>query len=203
MNQGAGIYIITDIEADGPNPGRNSMLGFASIALRRPFEILGTFEATLEPLPDMAADPGTLAWLKSQAQAWDELTKSPKPAAKVMADYVNWLEGFEPPRTFVAHGLMFDGGWIDYYLDRFTAHRLISSPRAANPLFYQGGICLRSLAAGRLNRPMTQCNPNDYPAGWMGHIAHTHRAIDDALGYAHLFDKLSPDLDGISSDLTE
>ena len=45
-------YISTDIEADGPIPGEYSMLSFGSVALNKNKQVLGTFEANLELLPN-------------------------------------------------------------------------------------------------------------------------------------------------------
>src|SRR3989338_8523410 len=45
------IYISTDIEADGPIPGMNSMLGFGSAAYFADKTLIGTFIANLETLP--------------------------------------------------------------------------------------------------------------------------------------------------------
>ena len=51
------IYVVTDIEADGPTPGRNSMLSFASVAVTAGLEIADDFEAVLAPLEGAAPDP--------------------------------------------------------------------------------------------------------------------------------------------------
>jgi hypothetical protein len=45
------VYVSTDIEADGPIPGGNSMLSFASAAFTADGTMLGTFTANLETLP--------------------------------------------------------------------------------------------------------------------------------------------------------
>ena len=42
------IYVSTDIEADGPVPGINSMLSFASAAYRADKTLVATFSANLE-----------------------------------------------------------------------------------------------------------------------------------------------------------
>ena len=45
------IYVSTDVEADGPIPGPNSMLSFGSAAYTGGKELIGTFSANLETLP--------------------------------------------------------------------------------------------------------------------------------------------------------
>jgi hypothetical protein len=186
MIQGAPTYIVTDIEANGPHPGRHSMLSFASVALTLPFQIMDQFVCVLEPIPGRVADVGTLAWFQSQPIAWANATANPQPAAEIMRAWTQWLRTLPAPRIFVSHGLAFDGGWIDDYLTQYTSDRLIESPRAIDPLFQEGGICLRSLVAGALNLAPSQCIFENYSSDQLGGIAHNHTALDDATGYAHL-----------------
>ena len=108
------VYIVTDIEADGPTPGRNSMISFASVAVTAAGEEKGVFEAVLAPLPGAAPDPDTYAWFQTQPQAWAAATRDPRPAEQVMADYVDWIRAFEVGRVFAAFPLAFDG--LDRYI---------------------------------------------------------------------------------------
>jgi len=179
-------YIVTDIESDGPNPGLNSMRAFASVAITIPFRIEGTFEAVLHPLPDRTGDPDTLAWFATEPEAWAAANHNPRDPAEVMVDFIRWVRSFHGTRTFVSHGLAFDGGWIDDYLARFTGERLISNLRLPDPLFKSGGLCLRSFASGVLGMPFSECWAQNYPAELMGRIPHDHKAICDATGFAHL-----------------
>ena len=64
------IYVSTDIEADGPIPGPNSMLSFGSAAFRADKTMVGTFSANLTLLPGAVGDPKIMEWWKSQPQAW-------------------------------------------------------------------------------------------------------------------------------------
>jgi len=54
------IYVSTDIEADGPVPGLNSMLSFASAAYLPDKQLVATFSANLELLPGATSDPQTM-----------------------------------------------------------------------------------------------------------------------------------------------
>lgn len=47
-------------------------------------------------------------------------------------------------------------------------------------------IDLPSFIAGRLRMNYTQCVRANYPGHWFGGHEHAHKAIDDALGYAHV-----------------
>jgi hypothetical protein len=64
------IYVSTDVEADGPIPGPNSMLSFGSAAYTGRKELIGTFSANLETLPGATAHPKTAEWWARQPEAW-------------------------------------------------------------------------------------------------------------------------------------
>lgn len=184
------VYVVTDIEVDGPWPGANSMRSFASVAVTADGTEVGTFEAVLEPLPGAAPNPDTYAWFQTQPEAWAAATTDPRPIDAVLAEYVAWLHGLPTPRMFAASPIAFDGGWIDYYLRRFTRYGLIPGPYEKDVVFHGPGLCLRSYAAAITGRPVAELSPASLPAAWLGDIEHTHRAIDDARGYAHLLGEL-------------
>jgi hypothetical protein len=180
-------YVVTDIEVDGPWPGVNSMRSFASVAVTADGTRHGEFEAALEPLPGAAPHPDTYAWFQTQGDAWAACTTDPRPVRDVLDDYVAWVRGLPGPCMFAAHPLGFDGGWIDYYLRRFTRYGVTQGPYEQDVLFEaRGGLCLRSYAAAVTGRPVSEVSPASLPAEWFGDEPHTHRAIDDARGYANL-----------------
>jgi hypothetical protein len=169
----------------------------ARVLARAAGETLGEFEAVLSPLPGAAPDPATLAWFKTQPQAWAAANDNPQPPQAVMTAFVAWVAQFERGRVFTAFPASFDGMWIDVYLKRFTRHGLLEGPYAEGRLFDGPGLCLKSYAAALTGRPTWRCGPRDLPAAWLGDHEHTHRAIDDARGYAHLLGVLMgarPDL---------
>jgi hypothetical protein len=65
------IYVSTDIEADGPIPGVYSMLSFASAAYTETKDLVDTFSANLETLPDTSPHPKTQAWWDKHPAAYD------------------------------------------------------------------------------------------------------------------------------------
>ncbi len=184
------IYVVTDIEVDGPWPGPNSMRSFASVAATADGAEVGRFEAVLEPLPGAAPNPDTFAWFQTVPEAWAAATTDPRPVAEVMVDYATWLRALPEPRMFAASPMAFDGGWIDYYMRRFLRFGLVQGPYEDEVLFHGPGLCLRSYAAAVTGRPVAEVTPSSLPAEWFGDVEHTHRAIDDALGYAHLLGEL-------------
>jgi hypothetical protein len=180
------VYVVTDIEVDGPWPGPNSMRSFAAVAVNAAGEEQDTLEAVLEPLPGAAPNPDTYAWFQTQPEAWAAATTDPRPIQAVMDAFATWVGALPGPRMFAASPLAFDGGWIDYYLRRFTRYGLVQGPYESERLFDGPGLCLRSYAAAVTGRPVAEVSPDTLPPEWLGNIEHTHCALDDARGYAHL-----------------
>jgi hypothetical protein len=183
-------YVVTDCEFDGPTPGSNSMLSFASVAVTDAGEILGEFEAVVAPLPGAEGDPFNMAFWRRNPDAWAAATFGAMPPGDVIRRFVAWVRSLPGESAFAAHPLAVDGPWIDYYLRRFGGQRLCDGPWIADRLFRHLPFCIASYAAGRLAWPITQCSVANYPAEWLGETPHTHRAIDDARGYAHLLKRL-------------
>lgn len=184
------VYVVTDAEVDGPTPGENSMLSFASVAIDAGGEEIDYFQAVLAPLEGATADPVTMAWFKSQSEALAAATENPKRPLEVMGYYVNWVKTLPGDPVFVAHPLALDGAWIDFYLRRFAGIRLFKGPWRGERLFYTSGLCLQSYAAGNLGWPLWQCNLEHYKPEWLGHLSSTHKAIDDARASANLLTHL-------------
>jgi hypothetical protein len=179
-------YAVTDIEVDGPEPGQNSMLSFATVAVDRVGTVIDKFEGRLLTLEGATPDPDTLRWLQSQPEVWADATHDPKSPSLVLATYVEWLRALPLQPVFVASPLAFDGIWIDWYLRRFTSCRLVCGPFAGERLFLGSGIDLHSLIMGVTGWSFARCRLECYPPTWLGGHVHSHRAIDDALGYAHV-----------------
>jgi len=180
------VYVVTDIEVNGPTPGEHSMLAFASVALDAQGEEIDTFEAVLETLPEAGEDRITMEWFKGFPEAWAAATKNPHPPERVLQNYAQWIRGLPGQPIFAAHPLAFDGAWIDYYLRRFLGIRLLKGPWTGERLFYTAGLCIQAFAAGRLHWPLWECHDERYPPEWLGHVPHSHLSIDDARGYANL-----------------
>lgn len=181
------VYVVTDIEVDGFVPGAHSMLALASVAVTASGRVVGEFEAVLERLPGAQPDPQVWAWFASQPpEVLAAATTDPRPVADVMADFVAWVRGLGPERELVASPLGFDGTYVDHYLRRFTPYALCEGMYAEDRLFHGAGLCLKSLACGLVGGDPATFSVHELPSAWFGEVAHTHRAIDDARGYAHL-----------------
>jgi DNA polymerase III alpha subunit (gram-positive type) len=179
------VYIVTDIEADGGTPGVHSMIAFASVAVSADGTIQGEFEAVLAPLEGGITDPNTMKWWETQPEAWAAATHDPQPPAAVMQRFVDWVKQY-PHAIFAAHPLNFDGMWMNFYLRRYTSYAVTQGLHDTDRLFSPFGLCLRSFGAALIGKSIEECGPDAYPPDWLGNHAHTHRAIDDARGYASL-----------------
>jgi hypothetical protein len=181
-------YIVTDIESDGPLPGLNSMLSLASVACDRSGRELSSFEANLRPLPGAAQDPDTMKWWATEPEAWAYCQENVREPAEVMKSYSAWLDGISGEKIFVAHPSWFDFMWVHWYQLNFTGERKFPN----NP------IDLFTYAHATTEWNLHDSNRRQWPEEWFGGHLHSHRAIDDARGYAcalaRLFD-LNADLD--------
>lgn len=184
-------FVVTDVETDGHSPLRNSMLSFGSVAVGYDGAVIGEFEAVLRPRADRAPAAETMAWWETQPDAWAAATENPEPAEAVMPRFADWVEGLPGPRVFAAAPLMFDGPWIDHYLDVFAGTRALGGPYAGRQIFRGGGVCLYTMAGTLRGADYLNWGMQRVPASWYGDIAHTHNAIEDARGFAnvlaHLF----------------
>lgn len=186
----AEVYIVTDVETDGPDPGIHSMLSLAAVACSAKGERLGHFTVNLLALPGHQADAGTLAWWHSDPKAWSALQLGAVPAQQAMDSFAAWVRPFGPAAVFVGSPLIFDGAWVDWYLRRFLQIRLLRALRTEATLFAGGGLDLPSFVMGRTGLSYRQCTEKDFPEGWLGPHPHSHVALDDAEGYAHLLRRL-------------
>lgn len=182
--------MVTDVELDGPRPGVHSMRSFASVAVSADGVEHGRFEAVLEPLPGTSPDPDTMAWFATQPDAWEAATRDPEPVARVMERYVAWLRELPSPRMFAAFPLALDGIWMDHYLRRFTHYGIRQGHHETDRLFVGPGLCLRSYAAAVTGTSAGIVDVDTLPSEWFGDVEHTHRAIDDSVGYANLLVEL-------------
>jgi hypothetical protein len=139
-------YLVTDIEANGLVPGRNSMISMASVAIDQDGQGLGSFEINLEPAEGTSPDPDAMAWWETEPEAWREATRNPVPPAVAVERFIGWGQGLPGERIFVAHPLLFDGGFVAWYLDRFAGLSLYDLPRHRG--LTVAGLDLPSLVLG-------------------------------------------------------
>ena len=171
------LYVSTDVEADGPLPGPNSMLSFGSAAYKADKTLVGTFSANLETIAGSQPDPETTAWWKTQPEAWAACRKDLEPAETAMRRYVAWLKALPGKPVFVAYPAGFDFLFVYWYLRRFAGE----SP------FSYSALDVKSYAMAVLGTGFRETSKRNMPERWFDDLPHTHVALDDALEQGALF----------------
>lgn len=175
------VYIVVDIEANGPAPGIHSMLSIAAVATTAMQE-KGSFYRKMLPLEGTIADPDTETWWQSHPDALQEVNTDQEPADDVVQAFVAWVDSMSPEPIFVASPLALDYTFISWYL-----HNLVRK----NPFIGEKNsfrtLDLRSLITGKFNIDFPRSTRHLFPAELtIGMPEHSHKAIDDAKGYAVL-----------------
>jgi len=183
-------FIVTDIETDGHSPLRNSMLSFASVAVGYDGTIHGEFEAVLARREDREPDPRTMEWWQGFPDAYEAATTNPQPPKTEMLRFADWVETLPGSKVFAAAPIMFDGPWMDHYLDVYAETRALGGPYTGRQLFRGGGVCLYTMAGSMRGQDYLNWGMQRAPAEWYGNIPHSHKAIDDARGFANVLVKL-------------
>jgi hypothetical protein len=160
------------------------------VVVREDGEFCGEFDAVLAPREDRVPDQRTMEFWKSQPQAWAAATTNARQPALVMREFVAWIRSYPGLRSFAARPLMFDGLWIDTYLRTFADCYLLDLPYWGNNVFNGGTLDIGTYVSGVFGRTDPHTGDIRFPAEWLGNHDHTHRAIDDARGYASLLAKL-------------
>jgi hypothetical protein len=171
------IYVSTDVETDGPIPGPNSMLSFASAAYQPDKMLLGTFTANLETLPGAKGDPDTLNWWQSHPEAYQATRIDLEDPEVAMRRYADWVQALPGKPVFVAYPAGFDFLFVYWYLIRFTGR----SP------FSFSALDVKTYAMALLKRGYRECTKRNMPKRWFDPVPHTHVALDDALEQGALF----------------
>jgi hypothetical protein len=173
----AEVYVSTDVEADGPIPGPNSMLSFASAALLADKTVVATFEANLETLPGAQGDPKTMEWWRTQPEAWAACRANLRDPAIVMPEYVAWVKALPGKPVFVAYPAAYDFMFVYWYMLRFAGE----SP------FSHSALDIKTYAMAVLGTEYRESVKRNMPRKWFDDLPHTHVALDDALGQGMLF----------------
>jgi hypothetical protein len=171
------LYISTDVEADGPIPGINSMLSFASAAFTAAGEQVGTYSANLELLPGARPDHNTMEFWAREPAAWEACRKDCRDPGIVMPEYSDWVNGLGGKPVFVGYPVAYDFMWVYWYLIRFAGE----SP------FSHSALDLKTYAMVLLGKDYRDSTKRNMPAAWFGKAPHTHVALDDAIGQGILF----------------
>jgi hypothetical protein len=171
------VYVSTDVETDGPAPGLNSLLSFASAAYLQDKTLVGTFTANLEVLSGAVSDPKTMLWWEGQPEAWKACRENQRSPKLVMPEYALWLRSLPGKPIFIGYPAGFDFSFIYYYLWRFAG----DSP------FSFSAIDIKTYAMAMLKTPSRQTVKRNMPKEWFDPLPHTHVALDDAIEQGAMF----------------
>lgn len=182
--------VVVDIEADGPIPGPHSMLSLGAAAVTAKGGIFSDFEINLKPLPDARPHPATMNWFETQApDALAHALRNPELPAVAMLRFFKWVDGLPTPRVLAACPAPFDFMWVNWYLHKFLGAKM-QTP-VLEPLFSGCALDIATLFADRHNVPFAEMSPSLLPAEWYDGHKHSHKAIDDARGYASVLHNMA------------
>lgn len=174
------IYLSVDVEADGPAPGRYSMLSFGIAAFSLDKVLLGTFTRNLELLPGAVQHPRVMAWWRSTPAQWaayERTRENVQPVRESMLACDAWCKSMRAhgkPCAVGAPAAYDFGAWLYWYL----VYALDEVPDLGF-----SALDLKSFAFGRM--PETRyrsLGKGNYDAAWFdADTPHTHVALDDAI----------------------
>jgi DNA polymerase III epsilon subunit-like protein len=158
-------WFSVDIEANGPAPGLFSMTSIGMVAVRGDLD--DTFYAELKPLVGAGCLP---AALEVGGMTMEYLHEHGREPGQVMVELAEWLEATSNGRpVFVADNPGFDFGFVTYYFAMLgMANPFGHSARRIGDMY--SGLVGDSFKASEWKSLRT--------------TAHTHNALDDAVGNA-------------------
>ena len=183
------VYVSTDVEADGPIPGVNSMLSFGSAAYLADKTLVATFSANLETLLNAVSDADTMKWWQAHPEAWQACRRDLQPPDVAMRNYAAWLKMLPGTPIFVGYPAAYDFMFVYWYLVRFTG----GSP------FSHSAVDIKTLSMALLKSDYRNAAKRHMPRHWFDDLPHTHLALDDAIEQGALFCNMLAELQGDSS----
>ncbi|MCR4278899.1 MAG: exonuclease domain-containing protein [bacterium] len=173
------IFIVVDIEADGPAVGLNSMLSLAAVATTTNEE-LSHFYHKLITIPDASPDPVVTEWWSKYPEAHREATADPEPPEHVMTEFYTWITNLGREAIFVSNPISLDYTFVSWYLFRFAPGNPFKNEKNSIR-----ALDLKSYVAGKYGLPFEKAKRAYWPEEVTKNMpAHTHNALDDARGYA-------------------
>jgi hypothetical protein len=172
------LYVSTDIEANGPIPGRNSLLSFASAIYRPDGSLVDTFAQNLHLLSDSEPDPATMEWWSKRPAEYQACRESLADPEAAMREYAGWLDSHKGKLVFVGYPASYDFMFVYWYLMRFVGR----SP------FGFAALDIKSYAMAVLGTTFKGTSKRKMPKEWFAEVPkHTHVALDDAIEQGKLF----------------
>lgn len=180
------LLISVDVEADGPIPGPYSMIsiGACVIGSHDGFAFTPkhvdeqTFYGEMRPISDQY-EPEALAvggFTREQTLGFDD-------PAQVMLAFKMWLAdvsaGYRP--VFAAYPLGYDFMFTTWYLVNFAGE---------SPFGHGSSLDMKSYFAGHVGTTTSAASKRRWPNRLKTKRAHTHNALDDAMGQGEQLQKM-------------
>lgn len=184
----ADLYISGDVEADGPIPGRYSMLSFGLCVAGRfdgsDFEArdprVETFYAELRPISD-----------KWDAQALavshldrEQLIETGRPPHEAMTDAASWVRrvACDDRAVFVGFPAVFDWMFLYWYFVAFA--------NGGSPFDFSAVLDMKTMFQQKSRVVTSAAGLSDLPPSLRSKLPHTHNALDDAIEQGDVFARL-------------
>ncbi|HTD08636.1 MAG TPA: 3'-5' exoribonuclease [Solirubrobacteraceae bacterium] len=188
MSERADIYFSLDIEADGPIPGRYSMLAFGLAVAARfdgtTFEkrdpTAETFYRELQPISE-EFDTAALEVSDLDRGLLVQLGAEPASAMTEAAAWIEHTAGHDRP-VVVAFPACYDWLFLYWYLVTYSDK--------GSPFGFSSCLDMKTMLQQRENVVMDKAGLNDLPPAVRASRPHTHNALDDAVEQAEIFQHL-------------
>jgi DNA polymerase III epsilon subunit-like protein len=169
-------YIIVDIEASGPTPGKFAMLSLGAATLAKPTR---TFYRELKPDSD-AFDEEALSISKL---SMDKLAKSGTSPEEAMQEFGDWVDQVTPEGkfpVFTAFNAAFDWMYVNTYFHRYLGY---------NP-FGHKALDIKALFMGLHKVPFLDTSHHHICQYYGLQSSLSHHALEDAVQEAQLLNML-------------
>lgn len=172
------LYVAVDVEADGPIPGRYSMLSLGMAVVGLPDR---RFYTEIRPISELF-QPQALAISGLDRDRLQREAPTPRAAMEAAAAWVNDLRKIGRP-VFLAAPAVWDGMFVHWYFMNFIGTSPFGQTGSGIDLrSYWMGFCGCEWVETRKGRIKSELRVTNLP--------HTHHAGDDAAELAVLFEKL-------------
>jgi|SaaInlStandDraft_4_1057021.scaffolds.fasta_scaffold25748_2 hypothetical protein len=189
------LYLSLDVEADGPIPGRFSMLQFGvaafDLASETPRFPLTSFESNLMTLDEASTSRSTMDWWATQGGAYDSTRIKARPPGSEMPRFLRWIKALDRKVIIVGYPVTYDFMFLYWYTLAFGG--LEDGERCP---FGFSGLDIKTLAAAKMGVPYPMASKRRMPKRWFkGTPEHNHDGLTDAIGQGVLFVNIMLDRD--------
>jgi 3'-5' exoribonuclease Rv2179c-like domain len=184
----ADLYISGDVEADGPIPGRYSMLSFGLCVAGRfdgsdfkPWDPrTETFYVELQPISEQW-DPEALSVARLDR---DRLKKTGRSPREAMTEAARWVQrvASDDRAVFVGFPAAFDWMFLYWYFVAFAD--------GGSPFDFSAVLDTKTMFQQKARVVTSAAGLKDLPPSLRSRHPHTHNALDDAIEQADVFARL-------------